>query len=192
MDATRIVVLGRDGVINHRENDCIRSPDEWEALPGSLEAITRLHHADYRVVVMTHQWGIAEGFLTLNTLNRIHQKMLTQLHALGGEIDAIFFCPHGSNDVCVGRQSLAGLWGELQQRLKCHPQGVDAVGDSLAELQAAEAAGAQPVLVRTGKGKITEETLHSGDWEGGFREVAIHQDLAAYVESLHKRGRLGP
>lgn len=190
MDSTRIVVVGRDGVINRDSEDCIRSPAEWEPLPGSLEAIARLCHADYRVVVMTNQPGIAGGRLTLNALNRIHQKMLGQLHALGGEIDAIFFCPHGPGDGCQCRKPLPGLFLDLQQRLKCNLNGVDAVGDSLQDLQAARAAQANPVLVRTGKGLGTEAALASGADAGEVGGVAIHDDLAGYVESLRERGLL--
>ena len=190
MDSTRIVVVGRDGVINRDSEDCIRSPADWEPLPGSLEAIARLCHADYRVVVMTNQPGIAGGRLTLNALNRIHQKMLGQLHALGGEIDAIFFCPHGPGDGCQCRKPLPGLFLDLQQRLKCNLNGVDAVGDSLQDLQAARAAQANPVLVRTGKGLGTEAALASGADADEFGGVAIHDDLAGYVESLRERGLL--
>ncbi len=190
MDSTRIVVVGRDGVINRDSEDCIRSPAEWQPLPGSLEAIARLCHADYRVVVMTNQPGIAGGRLTLNALNRIHQKMLGQLHALGGEIDAIFFCPHGPGDGCQCRKPLPGLFLDLQQRLKCNLNGVDAVGDSLQDLQAARAAQANPVLVRTGKGLATEAALASGADADEFGGVAIHDDLAGYVESLRERGLL--
>ena len=182
--------MGRDGVINRDSEDCIRSPAEWQPLPGSLEAIARLCHADYRVVVMTNQPGIAGGRLTLNALNRIHQKMLGQLHALGGEIDAIFFCPHGPGDGCQCRKPLPGLFLDLQQRLKCNLNGVDAVGDSLQDLQAARAAQANPVLVRTGKGLGTEAALASGAAADEFGGVAIHDDLAGYVESLRERGLL--
>ena len=192
MDSNRIVVVGRDGVINRYSGDCIRSPEEWEPLPGSLEAIARLCQADYRVVVMTTQPGIAGSILTLNTLNRIHQKMLGQLHALGGEIDAIFFCPHGPEDGCRCRKPLPGLFYELQQRLKCNLHGVDAVGDSLQCLQAARAAQVNPVLVRTGKGLETEAALASGADGDDPGVPEVHDDLAGYVESLRDRGLLVP
>ncbi len=182
--------MGRDGVINRDSDDGIRSPAEWEPLPGSLEAIARLCHADYRVVVMTNQPGIARGHLTLNALNRIHQEMLKHLHALGGEIDAIFFCPHGPGDGCRCRKPLPGLFADLQQRLKCNLNGVDAVGDSLQDLRAARAAHANPVLVRTGRGLGTEAALTAGEDAGEIGEVAVHDDLAAYVESLRDRGLL--
>lgn len=190
MGANRIVVLDRDGVINRDSDDFIKSPEEWEPLPGSLEAIAKLCRADFRVVVITNQSGIARGLLSLNTLNRIHQKMLDQLHALGGEIDAIFFCPHGPDDGCECRKPLPGLFEDLQQRLNCSLAGVDTVGDSLRDLQAAVAVDANPVLVRTGKGMRTLTQLESGEWADTLGDVQVHDDLSGYVDYLRTQGVL--
>ena len=190
MGANRIVVLDRDGVINQDSDDFIKSPEEWEPLPGSLEAIAKLCRADFRVVVITNQSGVARGLLSLNTLNRIHQKMLDQLHALGGEIDAIFFCPHGPDEGCPCRKPLPGLYQDLQQRLNCSLAGVDAVGDSLRDLQAAVAVGANPVLVRTGKGERTVAQLASEEIAATLGEVAVFDDLAGYVDHLRTQGVL--
>lgn len=192
MGSNRLVILDRDGVINRDSDDFIKSPEEWEPLPGSLEAIAKLCRADYRVVVITNQSGIARGLLSLNTLNRIHQKMLDQLHALGGNIDAIFFCPHGPDDGCDCRKPLPGLFQDLQQRLKTSLTGVDAVGDSLRDLQAAAAVEANPVLVRTGKGAGTEAGLANGEGDGSLSGVVVYDDLAAYVNDLRSRGALDP
>ncbi len=184
------MILDRDGVINRDSDDFIKSPEEWEPLPGSLEAIAKLCRADWRVVVITNQSGIARGLLSLNTLNRIHQKMLDQVHALGGEIDAIFFCPHGPDDGCECRKPLPGLFKDLQQRLNCSLAGVDAVGDSLRDLQAAAAVEANPVLVRSGKGERTVAQLQAGEGGEVLNNVEKHDDLAAYVDSLRARGVL--
>lgn len=71
----RLVILDRDGVINEDSDAYIKSPEEWVPISGSLEAIARLNRADYRVVVTTNQSGVARGLFTLDTLNRIHEKM---------------------------------------------------------------------------------------------------------------------
>ena len=190
MGHRRLIILDRDGVINQDSDDFIKSPEEWHPIPGSLEAISRLCQAEYRVVVISNQSGIARGLLTFNTLNRIHQKMLEQLHALGGEINAIFFCPHGPDDGCDCRKPLTGLFDELQQRLDRDLNGVDAIGDSLRDLQASKAAMANPVLVRTGKGADTEQELSKGPFYTALGHVPVFDDLAAYVESLRLRGLL--
>ncbi len=190
MDRRRLIILDRDGVINQDSDDFIKSPEEWLPIPGSLEAISRLCQAEYRVVVISNQSGIARGMLTFNTLNRIHQKMLEQLHGLGGEINAIFFCPHGPDAGCSCRKPLPGLFHELQQRLECDLIGVDAVGDSLRDLQASKAVNANPVLVRTGKGAITELELQKDATKRELGRVPVFDDLAEYVESLRSRGLL--
>ena len=186
----RLIILDRDGVINRDSDDFIKSPEEWHPIPGSLEAISRLCQAEYKVVIISNQSGIARGLLTFNTLNRIHQKMLEQLHGLGGEINAIFFCPHGPDDGCICRKPLPGLFNELQQRLECDLNGVDAIGDSLRDLQASKAAMANPVLVRTGKGVDTETELAKEPTKEALGDIPVFDDLAAYVESLRLRGLL--
>lgn len=187
---SRLVILDRDGVINHDSDEFIKSAEEWQAIEGSLEAITRLNKAGYTVIVITNQSGVARGMLTYNTLNRIHQKMLDQLHALGGEIGAILFCPHGPDDGCECRKPLPGLYSDLTSRLQFDLAEVDSVGDSMRDLEAARAAGARPVLVRSGKGRLTEEKLKDPAVRQRLGEVAVFDDLASYVESLRKAGRL--
>lgn len=151
----KLVILDRDGVINHDSDEYIKSPEEWIPIPGSLEAIARLHQAGYKVVVASNQSGVARGLFDFDTLARIHAKMLEAVRAKGGEIDAIFFCPHGPDEGCRCRKPLPGLFEEIADRLKVNLQGVYAVGDSERDILAAQAVGARPVLVLTGKGNRT-------------------------------------
>jgi len=181
---SRLIILDRDGVINHDSPDYIKSPEEWQALPGSLDAIAQLSHADYRVVIITNQSGIAQGMYTINTLNRIHQKMMDELQPLGGEINAIFFCPHGPDDNCACRKPKPGLFLELADRLKCNLKEVISVGDSMRDLLAARTAGAKPVLVETGNGAETIQALQNGDVERGLKNIPVFKDLADFVDTL--------
>ena len=153
-----LVIVDRDGVINFDSDAYIKSVSEWVAIPGSLEALVRLSRADYRVVVATNQSGIARGLYNMATLNRIHQKMTKALGEQGGRIDAIFFCPHGPDDGCHCRKPKPGLLPEISERLKVGLAGVPVVGDSLSDLECADATGALPVLVKTGKGPRTWPT----------------------------------
>src|ERR1700740_3689256 len=82
--AARLIVLDRDGVINHDSDQFIKSPDEWRPIPGSLEAIARLNHAGFRVVVATNQSGVGRGLLDMATLNAVHEKMTKRLGTVGG------------------------------------------------------------------------------------------------------------
>ena len=174
----KLIILDRDGVINQDSDAYIKSPEEWRPIPGSLEAIARLNHAGYRVVIATNQSGIARGLFGMEQLNAIHQRLHGELARLGGQLDGIYFCPHGPEDGCACRKPLPGLLREIGVRHGADLAGVPAVGDSLRDLEAARAVGARPILVRTGKGRATEPQVPRG-WG-----VSCFDDLAAAVESL--------
>ena len=151
----KLVILDRDGVINQDSDQFIKSPEEWKPVPGSLEAIVKLNHSGYRVVVASNQSGITRGFFDMAALNAINDKMYRALGQLGGRIDALFYCPHAAESDCDCRKPKPGMFLDIAQRFNVSLQGVPSVGDSLRDLQAAAAAGAQPMLVLTGKGKKT-------------------------------------
>jgi D-glycero-D-manno-heptose 1,7-bisphosphate phosphatase len=174
----KLIILDRDGVINKDSDEFIKSPEEFIPLPGSLEAIARLNHAGYLVMVATNQSGIGRGYFTMDTLTQIHDKLKRLLNAYGGRIDGIFFCPHGPDAHCRCRKPQPGLYEEIAQRLGTDLNNVPAVGDSLRDLQAAQYVGAKPILVRTGKG---ERTLAKGD---GLEGIPVYADLAEYVDQL--------
>ena len=177
--SSRLVILDRDGVINEDSADFIKSPDEWIAIPGSLEAIARLTHAGYRVLVITNQSGVGRGLFDIEVLTSIHEKMHRSVGEAGGVIEAVFFCPHSPRESCSCRKPRAGLFRELASRLHMDLTDVPSIGDSLRDIQASRAVGAQPVLVLTGKGRRTLE-------EGGdeLEGVPAFDDLAAFVDAL--------
>jgi D-glycero-D-manno-heptose 1,7-bisphosphate phosphatase len=174
----KLVILDRDGVINQDSDAFIKAPDEWRPLPGSLEAIARLNHAGYLVVLATNQSGVGRGLFEVSTLNAIHDRMHRALAQIGGRIDAIFFCPHAQDANCACRKPRPGLLEEIARRFNVDLKGVPTIGDSLRDLQAAAAVGAAPFLVLTGKGELTRS-------DGGLPEnTQIHADLAAAVRAI--------
>ena len=171
----KLVILDRDGTINHDSDQHIKSPAEWKPIKGSLEAIARLTQAGWRVVVATNQSGIGRGLFDMATLNAIHDTMHRAVHQAGGRIDAIFFCPHAGDANCECRKPKPGMLLEIAKRMNVQLDGVPMVGDSLRDLQAAAAAGARPVLVLTGKGRKTRD---AGGLPAG---TAVYPDLAAFA-----------
>lgn len=151
----KLIILDRDGVINHDSAQFIKSPDEWRPIAGSLQAIARLNQYGYRVTVATNQSGVGRGLFDMDTLNAIHDKMFKTLAQVGGRIDAIFFCPHPANSPCECRKPKAGLMREIASRFNVDLRGVPTVGDSLRDLQAGAEVGCAPYLVLTGKGSKT-------------------------------------
>ncbi len=176
--ATKLIILDRDGVINHDSDAFIKSPDEWIPIPGSLAAIARLNQAGYRVVVASNQSGIARGFFNMSVLNAIHQKMHVAAQAVGAEIDAVFFCPHAAQDCCDCRKPKAGMLHAIAERYEVNLKGVPIVGDSLRDLQAGFVVGCRPHLVLTGKGQKTQA---NGGLPPGTK---TYPDLAAIVADL--------
>jgi D-glycero-D-manno-heptose 1,7-bisphosphate phosphatase len=174
----KLIVLDRDGVINYDSDQFIKSPDEWRPIPGSLEAMARLNHAGFRVIVATNQSGLGRRLFDMATLIAIHDKMYKMLAQLGGRIDALFYCPHTADSGCDCRKPKPGMLIEIGQRFGVDLTGIPCVGDGERDLQAAAAVGAQPILVLTGKG---EKTLRSGNFPPN---TAIFPDLAFFVTAL--------
>ncbi len=125
----------------------VRKPDEWAPLPGSLEALARLQREGYRVVVATAQPGVAKGAPRMEMLNRIHVRMLESVRNKGGQLDAVFVCPHSADAGCSCRPPRPGLYAEIADRFKINLSSVHAVCANGDEADAARAAGAQPVIL---------------------------------------------
>lgn len=172
-----LVILDRDGVINEDSDAYIKSPAEWRPIPGSLEAIARLNRAGFLVAIATNQSGVGRGLFDLRTLTAIHTRMRRELAAVGGRVDAIFFCPHSPEAQCRCRKPQPGLLQEIKERFQVPLDDVPAIGDSLRDLQAAQAAGAMPMLVLTGKGAAARLQAEA-------MGIAVHRDLAGAVQAI--------
>lgn len=151
------IMLDRDGVINKDSDAYIKSPDEWEPIPGSPEAIALLHKNGYKIVVITNQSGLGRGLFSLETLSLMHAKMHRSVEAEGGKIEGIYFCPHGPDEGCDCRKPRPGLLKAFAQDKGVELKNIPFVGDTLKDIEAAVAVGAQPILVKTGKGAKTWE-----------------------------------
>lgn len=174
----KLIIIDRDGVINYDSDEYIKSEAEWNPIPGSLEAIGKLTHEGYHIVVVSNQSGLARGKFTLDNLNHIHQKMHSHISQFGGKIEAIFFCPHGPDDNCKCRKPKPGLFEEISKRLHISLNGVTVVGDKLSDIEAALAVNANPVLVKTGYG---QKYIDSGEVPAN---IPVYDDLAAAVNAL--------
>lgn len=183
--AIKLCILDRDGTINEDSADYVKSPGEWQPMPGALEAIAKLNHAGWHVVVATNQSGLGRGLFDVAALNAMHAKMHTMLAAVGGRIDAIFYCPHAPDEVCHCRKPEPGLFEQIGERYGLDLKGVPAVGDSARDLVAAYTAGCEPHLVLTGKSEGFKDRPLP---EGYPPNAVVHQDLAAFADYLVARG----
>ena len=152
MKKTRqLIILDRDGVINHDSDAYIKSPQEWHAIAGSLHAIALLNKAGYFVAIASNQSGLARGYFTQQQLDAIHLKMQTELALVGGHVDAIFYCPHGPEDACLCRKPKPGLLFQIARHFNLDLSQALLIGDSASDREAADAASCEAVLVKTGK-----------------------------------------
>jgi len=177
----KLMLLDRDGVINHDRQDYVKTPDEWVPINGSLEAIAQLCKAGWRIFVVSNQSVIGRGLATVDTVAAIHAKAQRLLAAHGGQIDALFFCPHHPHERCRCRKPATGLLEDIATRTNLDLKQVPFIGDTIKDINAALAVGAQAVLVRSGQGAATEASAPLS------ADVLIFDDLAAAADHFMAR-----
>ena len=180
----KLVILDRDGTINADSDQYIKSPEEWQPLPGALEAIARMNHAGWHTVIASNQSGLGRGLFDVAALNAMHAKMHKMLSAQGGRIDAVFYCPHTPDEGCRCRKPNPGLFEQIADRFGIDMKGVPVVGDGLRDLQAGAAAGCEPHLVLTGKGAALRGQPLPPEYPPG---TLVHEDLTAFADWLVAR-----
>jgi D-glycero-D-manno-heptose 1,7-bisphosphate phosphatase len=186
----RLVIFGRDGILNEYRDDHVKSPEEWAPIAGALEAVARLNHAGWHAVVATNQSGIGRGMIDMASVNAVHAFMNRKLMEQGGRIDAVFFCPHIPEDRCDCRKPLPGMMRDIARRWGVALAGVPMVCDTLRDLQAAQAAGCEPHLVLSGRSR----NLDDGALKRCFEQVPgtiVHASLPAFADHLLRREHLG-
>jgi D-glycero-D-manno-heptose 1,7-bisphosphate phosphatase len=185
----KLAILGRDGILNVFRDDHVKSPDEWQPIAGALEAVARLNHAGWHAVVATNQSGIGRGMIDMASVNAVHAHMLKCLIAVGGRIDAVFFCPHAPEEHCDCRKPLPGLMKDIARRYGIDLRHVPMVTDTLRDLQAAQAAGCEPHLVLSGRAAV----MTADQIEHVLAQVPgaqVHADLAAFADHLLRRNHV--
>jgi D-glycero-D-manno-heptose 1,7-bisphosphate phosphatase len=186
MQAPKVVILGRDGILNRFREDHVKDPKEWEPIAGALDAVARLTHAGWHAVVATNQAGIGRGMIDMASVNTVHQHMNKLLMAKGGRFDAVFFCPHAPEDQCDCRKPLPGMMIEVGQRYGVDLKAVPMVADTLRDLQAAQSAGCQPHLVLSGRAEGLSETDQAA-WVAAVPGTLVHANLGAFAEHVLRR-----
>jgi D-glycero-D-manno-heptose 1,7-bisphosphate phosphatase len=185
----KLVILGRDGILNRYREDHVKSADEWEPIPGALEALARLNHAGWHVVVATNQAGIGSGMIDMASVNAVHMHMMQRLAAVGGRLDAVFFCPHTPKDACDCRKPLPGMLLDIGRRYGLDLRQVPMVADSLRDLLAAQAANCEPHLVRSGRAaNLDQEEM--GRILEQVPQTEVHDDLGKFVDFMLARAHI--
>lgn len=187
MHTVKLVILGRDGILNEYREGHVKSPQEWVPVPGALEAVARLNHAGWHTVVATNQAGIGRGMIDMASINAIHAHMNRQLLEQGARLDAVFFCPHTPEDGCDCRKPQPGMMLDIGRRYGADLSVVPMVCDTLRDLQAAQAAGCEPHLVLSGRAAGMDQATLARCLEQVPRTL-VHTSLAAFADHLLRRG----
>ncbi len=177
-----LVLLDRDGVINFDSPDYIKTPEEWDALPGALEAVVQMQQ-HVHVAVCSNQSGVGRGLFDENILASIHDKLNRELKSLGGQALDVYYCPHQPQAGCPCRKPKPDLLIRAMRASHIAPNATLYVGDSEKDLLAATNAGCHAALVLTGNGVTTaaSETAQSMLKHG---KLLTCDSLAALPEAL--------
>ena len=182
-----IVGLDRDGVIN-ADKGYLTSPDDWEPIPGSLEAIRMIRLKGYKLVILTNQGGIIKKEQTHDQVEAIHQRMMEVFGNAGiYSIDGLFYSESSLKCDCFAKPNL-GMFHRAEKELflgkNRFKQNGFYVGDKMTDLKAAERIGARPILVRTGHGLETEEDLKKFSREKLRKKTKVFDDLLQFAQRL--------
>lgn len=173
------IFLDRDGVINRERSDYVKNWNEFEFLPGALDAIARLTTLRRPIIVVTNQSPIGRGIVTEAQIHQIHQELRINVERAAGRIDAFFLCPHHPDAGCGCRKPKPGLLLQAAEQFQLDLKACLFIGDSITDFQAAQAAGCQSILVRSGRqGSRLRQLL------GDATHVPLKSDLSAATEYI--------
>ena len=192
----KVIFLDRDGTINHLV-DHLSKPEDFEMLPGVAKAINTLNKSGYRAVLVTNQPVIARGDCTLEELEQIHCKMQTLLGQEGAYLDRIYYCPHHpeqgfANEVpelkiaCECRKPAIGMLEQAKTDLNADFSASWMIGDSTADLLAAQTAGVRSILLETGAAGLDEKYAVLPDFMAPNLPVAVDFILHHYPRLLQR------
>jgi histidinol-phosphate phosphatase family protein len=173
----KAIFLDRDGVICYNRENYVKSWDDFAFLPGALDALRKLAQLDYETFIVSNQSAIGRGLMTEETASEINQRMLEEIKKYGGRIDGVFTCPHRPEENCNCRKPLPGLILLAAQQSGLDLGHSHLIGDALTDIQAALAAGCQPIMVLTGRGAVQHKFLNNG-----YAHVPVKIDLAEAVD----------
>lgn len=185
---TAAVFLDRDGVINENRDDYVKDWTEVRFIPGALEALACLSSLPFSIVLITNQSVIGRGILSLEQLEAIHHRLVTEIRAHGGRMDGIYYCPHHPDVNCDCRKPKPGLLYRAARDLKLDLARSYLIGDAVSDIEAALSAGCRPILVLTGRGREQQALLKCR----GFDHIPVVRDLAAAVTLIQTESEPPP
>ena len=144
----RAIFLDRDGVINRAfirdgRSYSPASLDDFAILPGVPEALTALHHANFRLIIVTNQPDVGNGLQPLEVVEAMHRQLRRAL-----PLDQIKVCYHTDADGCACRKPKPGLLLDAAREWQLDLSQCVMIGDRWRDIEAGKAAGCKTILVR--------------------------------------------
>jgi D-glycero-D-manno-heptose 1,7-bisphosphate phosphatase len=180
------VFIDRDGVINHNRADHVKSWEEFEFLPGVMEALARLTRMGHDVFVITNQAVVNRGVVPREAVEEINRRMVQEIERWGGRVAAVLICPHRPDEGCLCRKPRPGLLIEAQQTYDVDLNESYLIGDFPSDMEAAQKVGCTPILVLTGRGEDALRSLPARRQQ----EYLVVPDLQHAVDLIEPRERL--
>lgn len=175
----RHIVVDRDGTLNREASEgWVDRVEDWEWLPGSLEALQLLAMEGFRISVATNQSGIGRGTVPAERVAAVHERMLRDLREVGVELVGLYVCPHAPDDGCDCRKPKPGLVLRAIQDSGISPDSTMLIGDDARDLQAGREAGARVALVCTGKGNRFKNSVD--------RDTLVFENLLEAAETISR------
>jgi histidinol-phosphate phosphatase family protein len=152
------VFLDRDGTIICQV-ELMHEVKQLRLLPGATRAIHLLNERHIPVVVVTNQPVVARGISSESEIDLIHKELSRRLNKRGGQIDAIYFCPHHPNatleqyrKTCSCRKPKPGMILHAAEHYGIDLSRSVMIGDTTQDIEAGNRAGVRTILVQTGHG----------------------------------------
>ncbi|MCL4507635.1 MAG: D-glycero-beta-D-manno-heptose 1,7-bisphosphate 7-phosphatase [Chloroflexi bacterium] len=181
------IFLDRDGVINRNRADYVKCWEEFEFLPGALQALQRLSWLGWPIVVVSNQSAIGRGIVSRDTVDDIHRRMRLAVEEVGGRIDVVLYCPHRPDENCECRKPNPGLLTHAAQMLNINLERSFMIGDALSDVDAARSAGCRPILVKTGRGLEQAALVEPPYMEGVYVAGDLSEVAAQILRTLNER-----
>lgn len=156
----RAVFIDRDGTINVNFG-YINNPDDFKMYPGVKDGIKLLKDNGFKIIIITNQSGIARGYFSEETLEKIHEKMKSELSKEGAMIDAIYFCPHHPDEKCNCRKPKPGMLEKAIKDFNIDIEKSFIIGDRMLDVEAGHKIGCKTVLVPERKDLVWQERKES-------------------------------
>ena len=180
----KAVFIDRDGTINVNV-EYLDNPDNFKMYPRVAEGIKLLQNNDFKIIVITNQSGIARGYFSEKTLEKIHQKMKNELSKKGASIDALYYCPHHPDDDCNCRKPKTGLFERAIRDFDIDLNNSYIIGDRMIDVEAGHKIGLKTILVPEKK-ELVKREMNESDINPDFMCDDFYSGVKWIINNLKK------